>query len=294
MRTFPRVAVALTLGLAALAVVPEPGAAVAPPLVHVMPTKARWHGRVAPATEPITYHGGAVMTGPVHVYAIWYGNWSTRATRRAIVTDFLRHLDSPYWRINASMPNKAGRAVGAPAFTAEVDDPGSQGTKNLTDAQIQSVVEQAITTKALPKDTHGVYLVLTASSVHKTGFLSEYCGWHSYASIGGSTIKFSFVGDPTGPKVGACSPQSVSPNGDVGADAMVSTIAHELDEAVTDPTMRGWRTDHGEENADRCAWRYGKVYKVHGAWANMRLGTRHYLIQTNWLDGDTPHCALKP
>jgi hypothetical protein len=263
------------------------------PVVHVMPTFPRSHGRSPATSEPITYHGGAVMTGPVHVYAIWYGTWSSRSRRRTIVRDFLRHLDSPYWNINRTFPNASGRTVDpAPSFAGEIDDPGSSGVSQMSDLQIQAVVERAVSTKALPRDSNGVYLVLTSSKVTKTGFLTEYCGWHSAARIQGSTLKFSFVGDPSGPKVRNCSPQGTSPNGDVGADAMVSTIAHELDETVTDPTMRGWRTAHGEENADRCAWKYGTVYTSGGGHANMQLGGRHYLVQTNWVNGAAPHCGL--
>ena len=136
--------------------------------------------------------------------------------------------------------------------------------------------------------------MVTSSDVQKMGFLSQYCGWHSNATVAGSSIKFGFIGDPTGPNRRNCSPQDTSPNGDLGADAMVSTIAHELDESVTDPTMNGWRTAMGEENADRCAWLYGSTYKAAGAMANMKLGARQYLVQENWVNSAKPHCGLKP
>ena len=75
---------------------------------------------------------------------------------------------------------------------------------------------------------------------------------------------------------------------------MVSTIAHELAETVTDPTFRGWRTDRGEENADRCAFLYGTTFGTPKGTANVRLGTRNYLLQTNWVNSATPHCGLAP
>ncbi|HVF44415.1 MAG TPA: hypothetical protein VM936_15430, partial [Pyrinomonadaceae bacterium] len=39
----------------------------------------------------------------------------------------------------------------------------------------------------------------------------------------------------------------------------------------------------GYENADKCAWTFGhfQYQTASGAWANMRLGTRDYLIQRN-------------
>jgi hypothetical protein len=146
----------------------------------------------------------------------------------------------------------------------------------------------------VPRDSHGVYLVLTTSAVTKVGFLTEYCGWHSYAHIGGSLLKFAFIGDPTGPRLGGCGLRSGTPNGDPGADSMVSTIVHELSETVTDPTFRGWRTDRGEENADRCAFVYGATRRTAKGTANVRLGSRDYLVQTNWVNSTNPHCGLTP
>jgi hypothetical protein len=291
---FRRVALAIVASVAVLVAVPSVGHASPEPRVHQMPTVARSHGRAHAGAEPMKYYGGPVMTGPVNVYVVWYGDWSNRSTRRSVLTEFLGHLASPYWKINQGYPATGGSTVGAPALAAQIDDAGSVGVKNLTDAQIQKVVENAITKQALPKDPNGVYMVLTSSAVTKVGFLTQYCGWHSFARIGGAVIKFAFIGDPSGPSVRGCSPQSVSPNGDVGADAMASTIYHELDEAVTDPTMRGWHTARGEENADRCAWTYGTVYKVGAAMANMKLGTRDYLIQTNWVNSSTARCDLTP
>ena len=54
-----------------------------------------------------------------------------------------------------------------------------------------------ITSNALPKDTNGIYFVLTSADVNaSSGFCSQYCGWHSHGTISGSDIKYSFVGNP--------------------------------------------------------------------------------------------------
>ena len=43
-----------------------------------------------------------------------------------------------------------------------------------------------------------MYFVLTAAGVAETsGFLSQYCGWHTHATINGSDLKYAFIGDPT-------------------------------------------------------------------------------------------------
>ena len=50
----------------------------------------------------IAFHGGAVMTGPVNVYYIWYGNWSGNSAVR-ILTDFAGGLNgSAWWNIQTS------------------------------------------------------------------------------------------------------------------------------------------------------------------------------------------------
>jgi len=264
--------------------------------VHVMPTRVHRPLVHRPASsDPITYHGGAVMTGAVKVHIVWYGDWTgaTRARRRAIISEFLGHLDSPYWAINRTYTNAAGNHVGAaPTLATQIDDVGSVGTTQLSDDQIQQVVAAAVARRSLPRDSKAIYLVITSSAVTKQGFLTQYCGWHSHATVQGSSLKFSFIGDPSGPKVRNCSPQTASPNGDVGADAMVSTIAHELSETVTDPTMRGWYSARGEENADRCAWQYGTLFVSGGGHANVHLGARDYLLQTNWVNDASPHCAM--
>ena len=296
MRHWRRLLVPAVVGLA-VAALPTPTATFAKPRlqVHSMPTRGRSAAlaRFA-AAEPITFHGGAVMTGHVDVFLIWYGNWPATSKRRAIITDFATHVPSPYWNINKTFPNASGKTVGDITMALQTDDHYSVGKSNLSDDQIQTIVGNAISSGHLPKSANAIYLVLTSPDVTKAGFLTEYCGWHTDARISGTTIKFGFIGDPTGPKLSSCSPQQQSPNGDLGADAMVSTIAHELDETVTDPTLNGWRTDSGEENADRCAWKYSTTYTANGATANMKLGSRDYLIQSNWVNSATPHCGLTP
>ena len=84
-----------------------------------------------------------------------------------------------------------------------------------------------------------------------------------------------------------------SPNGDIGADAMVSVIAHELEEAVTDPNLNAWYDNRGNENADKCAWTFGTTSGPTGAKYNMTLGSRNYLIQRNWVNAAGGYCDVK-
>lgn len=104
--------------------------------------------------------------------------------------------------------------------------------------------------------SNGVHLVLTASNAQ-------------------ATIKYAFTGDAS-TDLSKCAPQvSNSPNGNPAADAMVSVIAHEFVKAVSDPTGTSWYDQAEFENADKCAWTYGKASKTtNGSFTNMTLGQR--------------------
>ena len=71
-------------------------------------------------------------------------------------------------------------------------------------------------------------------------------------------------------------------------------IAHEAEEAATDPMLGGWYDQNGYENADKCAWTFGERYTTaNGAKANMKLGSRDFLIQQNWVNASGGYCAMK-
>ena len=113
-----------------------------------------------------------------------------------------------------------------------------------------------------------------------------------YGTIAGSNIKFAFIGNPDRCP-SACEAQTIGPNGNAGADGMASIIAHELEEAVTDPNINAWYQGRYQENADKCAWTFGTTYNAaNGAQANMRLGVRDFLIQQNWVNALGGYCAL--
>jgi hypothetical protein len=241
----------------------------------------------AKSSGPIQYGGGGVLTEKtgVNVYYIWYGNW-TGNTGPQILTDFMNNLGgSPYFGINTTYYDANNVHVKNKVnLISQVADNYSQGTR-LSDNAVLNVVSNAITGGGLPLDTNGVYFVLTSQDVNESGgFCLLYCGWHNHASVLGADIKYSFVGNAAR-CLKSCAAQSIGPNDNAGADAMASTIAHELEEAVTDPDLDAWKFSNGQENADACAWTFGSEYvAANGANANMKLGNRDFLIQQNWVN----------
>ena len=248
-------------------------------------------GRGGPSL--IKYHGGPLILGGTNVYYIWYGNWSGNIAT-TILTDFASHIGgSPYFNINTTYFDGSNTHVtNAVTYSGSTTVGYTHGT-SLSDSAIQAVVSEAISSNALPKDTKGVYFVLTSADVTaSSGFCTQYCGWHTHGTIAGSDIKYSFIGNPDRCP-SACSAQSTGPNGNAGADGMASIIAHELEEATTDPDLNAWYDGRGAENADKCAWTFGATYFApNGAVANMNLGGRNFLIQQNWVNSGRGFCAL--
>lgn len=218
------------------------------------------------------------------IYYIWYGNWSQSngsdtAAGQQILRDFANGIGgSPYFSINTTY-----NVSGTTAFGGEYTDSYSQGTR-LRDSSILTIVNNAIASNKLPYNANGVYFVLTSSDVTEiSGFCSKYCGWHTAGTANSGHVRYSFVGNAYR-CLNACAAQTTGPNGNAGVDGMVSVVAHELEEATTDPDPRsGWADSNGSENADKCAWTFGQsqTQLATGAYYNMTFGGRNFLIQRN-------------
>ena len=261
----------------------------------VMPTRATAALRPGLTSEPMSYHGGRLMTAPAHVYLVWYGDWSGRPAV-PVLTDLVRGFGgSAYAATNATYTDGSGRHVTTDVTLAgSLDDTYSHG-RTLTDSAVRSVVRRAVTRGGLPVDPAGVYVVLTSSDVRESsGFGSRYCGWHTHATIGGADLAYVFAGDPsTQAPTGCAAPVAPTPSGDLATDALASTVVHELDEALTDPYLDGWYDRWFNENGDKCAWTYGPLQRTaSGAWTNLRMGGRDFLVQRNWVVAPTQGCAM--
>ncbi|KAK9822506.1 hypothetical protein WJX81_007083 [Elliptochloris bilobata] len=251
----------------------------------------------------INYYGGPLMVqNPVNIYYIWYGKWAGNsgvplltALAKNMGSSSWYRIISSYFQLNGATKTFVPTWGAVPALrysNATFDSAYSQG-KSLSDEAVGRIVTAAINSGAFGRpDPNGIYFVLTTPDVTATsGFCTQYCAWHTYGMVRGVAIKCSFVGSglrcPS-----ACAPFSPSPNGNVGADAMASTLSHELVETVTDPTFTGWYDSQGYENADKCAWTFGQTYKIFtGAMYNVIIGPNAFMIQRNWLNVGAGSCV---
>jgi hypothetical protein len=251
----------------------------------------------------ISYHGGPIMPGNVHVYFIWYGNWTNgpRASDSQLTVSLLDALygssggigGSPYELINSTYGDATHNVSGHVSLIQSTTDNYSKG-KAVGDAGVKAIVSRALSNGSLPKDTNGIYFVLTSSDVNETsGFCTTYCGWHTHGTILNADIKYSFVGNPDRCP-SACEAQTTSPNVDSGADGMASVMAHETEETISDPRLNAWFDNSGAENADKCAWLFGPLHGTlgHGAY-NETFGTHNWLIQMNWENSRKGGCDQK-
>lgn len=242
----------------------------------------------------ISYHGGPVMTAGVNVYPIWYGTWPD--ANKAIITNYLSSIGgSARHNINTTYYNGSNVKVSnVVSLKAGISDTTYSKGKALSDAQIQALVTDALTAGTLPKDANGLYFVLTASDVTATsGFLTSYCGWHTYTTYSNTAIKYSFVGDASA-SLGNCAGQTASsPNNNPAVDAMISVIQHELEETATDPQLNAWYDTRGYENSDKCAWNFGTTSTAgNGSKYNVSVGGYNYLVQMNWVNAGSGGCLI--
>jgi Phosphate-induced protein 1 conserved region len=253
-----------------------------------------------PTYGDISYLGGRVMSHPMHVYLIWYGNW-TNSPAVPIVEYLLSNFgNSNYHRINqlyyqlgvsADPPDtldgsvEAGSGVmndagdqhfvsGSITFVQSLYDNYSLGIA-LNDQEIIQIIAQALQANKLQPDPDGLYLVITSSDVKEgdgySAFCTDYCGWHNSLYINGVDVKFAWVGDPE-ECPDDCSVKGKyleagilnSPNGNWSADEIASLLIHEVSEITTDPNpyqgYYGWVDIWGFESEDKCSWLYSTLY----------------------------------
>ncbi|KAF8729873.1 hypothetical protein HU200_017333 [Digitaria exilis] len=273
------------------------------------------------------YHKGALLSGRITVNFIWYGTFSP--SQRAVITDFVSSLAAASSPAAAAQPEpsvatwfKTARKYYANSTKSRfpslrvgshVLDASYSLGKRLTDGDLLKLAAKGSPSRA-------INVVLTADDVAVDGFCMSRCGTHG-ASPRSRSGRFAYVwvGNPASQCPGQCAwpfaqpqygPQGaplVAPNGDVGADGMVISLASMLVGTVTNPFGNGFYQEAGSadaplEAATACAGVYGKgaypgyagsllVDRASGASFNANgANGRKYLVPA-LVDPDTSSCA---
>jgi len=273
------------------------------PPVNVMPVYQP--GAQGPQIAgPIFYGGGPIMSGATNVYVVFYGDWPAASIN--IINGYLQHLGGTlFYNVTSTYSDTTGahvqNIVNYNPVTNSIHDNYSSG-KTLVDADVQTIVANAIAGGLLPNDeANGVYFVLTAVDVAESldlngqnfAFCTSMCGYHapSKTIVTDEIIKYSFVGNPA-QCPHACDANihaflfndTNTPNGDVGGDGAVNVIFHELSETVSDPHVTlpdgAWGDLVTGESGDQCAWMFGTTHLApNGSHFNETINKTHYLIQ---------------
>ncbi|XP_009621840.1 protein EXORDIUM-like 2 [Nicotiana tomentosiformis] len=201
----------------------------------------------------LKYHKSALLKGNVTVNLIWYGKFTP--AQRSIIVDFIQSLSpknkkiqptpsaASWWRTTEAY--KGGPSVitvGKQIF----DEKYSIG-KLLKDPQLEILASKV--TRA-----NSIAVVLTAADVAVEDFCMNRCGMHgsTRGKKKGSKFAYAWVGNSASQCPGQCAwpfqkpivgPQTTplgSPNGDIGVDGMVISLATVLAGTVTNPFDGGY------------------------------------------------------
>ncbi|BFG28404.1 hypothetical protein CerSpe_146780 [Prunus speciosa] len=242
----------------------------------------------------LQYHMGPVLTSPINLYIIWYGKWNP--TQQSTIRDFIYSLSSPapypsvadWWSTVRLYTDQTGSNITRSiALSGEFYDSAYSHGNYLSRLSMQSIIKHAVTSpypRALPLNPHnGLYLVLSSPDVRVQDFCRAVCGFHyfTFPTIVGVTVPYAWVGNSGTQCPGVCAypfawpkysgkpPPSTNggnnimraPNGDAGADGMISVIAHELAEVSSNPLVNAWYAGDDPtaptEIADLCMGVYG-------------------------------------
>jgi hypothetical protein len=266
------------------------------------------------STPQILWHGGPVLgiAGSVTLYVIYYGsNWPS--TTQPLINAFLGGLSgTPQFNVNKTYCEKSTTACSASDSpfggllgynvdaTHVFHDAAVQGN-TVNSSGISKILQYALVTAPghLPLDSNGIYMLVTDPTINVPGFGTSFCAYHTRSNVAGNDIKWALIPEP-GSKGASCdgniaNGQTVTPNGDAGADEMIDSIMHELSETVSDPDLNAWYTSNGSENGDLCDYNYGTWASLpeasNGAKYNAAWGGHHWLIQLIWKNTVTAGCA---
>ncbi|MEO8634095.1 MAG: PKD domain-containing protein [Gemmatimonadales bacterium] len=267
-------------------------------------------GGVGGQATGILYHGGPIIPQTKVAVIYWAnstiyaggpaaGTVGTGAQDGSLVGHFLRNFaPSPYFNINSTYTDLVGgghtvqNSVTYTQYWADNTGVPPANGSTVTNATIQAEINKGFTNGSLTYDPQTIYAVFTLGNTNLGGgFGSQYCAYHGKYTFNGNVV--IFAAQPyVGQFLAGCSNSTASPNNDAAADAVINVLAHEVEEAATDPQLNAWFDAQGAENADKCAWTFGATYNNGTGLANMNLGGKDFLIQQNWVNSGNGGCLL--
>ena len=244
------------------------------------------------------------MTGVVNLYNIYFGDFTSTASDRptpGLVDYFSQHIGNTSWFDMFSVFYEEKNGVRIPAANSSVFKASSRcngGGKRLS-IGMNDVISCIVSSfsNGVP-DPNGIYAVIFRGDftwnrdlnglTWNTAPVSDFCGLHSTFAFqtnqsGNAAVKFFVVGDPSiengNLNVGCIATPLPTANGNIGADSLLTTYAHELAECITDYSEDAWFIGQ-KETADLCNFDFGT-----NANSNIIVGEKKFLIQQLYIPG---------
>ncbi|KAJ7298854.1 hypothetical protein O6H91_Y384200 [Diphasiastrum complanatum] len=241
---------------------------------------------VPPSPLILPYHNGPVLSGPspINVYLIFYGTFSQ--SQKQIIRSFIHSFNGPkdnaiptissWWSLTNAYTDFSGASVSQNVtIGGETSHNAESFGKELSNNDIQKIVLNSM--KLYPQvNPNSIFLVLTAADVSVHGFCQDLCGQHLYTfpsqTNAHQLIPFAWVGNSASqcpgfcawpfakPQFGPNTPPLLPPNGDVGIDGMIISIAKILVGTATDPYGTAYYqgdASAGLEAAGACTGTFG-------------------------------------
>jgi hypothetical protein len=312
--------VGLTVTAAATAATGRPHLKFRPRLgvaMGVIPHRGAFDPAAGPATE-VVYHGGRVMRG-VTIHTVF---WAPAGYRfdgspgagvpgyEPLIKQFLVDAahggpaNADVFSTLAQFHDQTGPGstelsydpvsdstdltAPFPARSAQCASPSGTATC-ITDAEVQRQLDSVIAGQnPRARGLTNLWIVLLPPNVD-TCIMAGSCasnafaGFHAVFDRGHGTTVYVPVPDPL---VEQTPPPGSDPQGNPEAELALDVVAHEVEEAVTDPYGTGWMDPTGLETGDKCELgpQPGTPlgYAPDGAPYNQLLNGHEYLLQEMW------------
>jgi hypothetical protein len=182
-------------------------------------------------------------------------------------TDNVYSVDTEYYQVASGVQTHirydiraGGPVVDTDPFPADLCRPAPGYTACITDKQLQAELKLITSNLRLPTNLahfYPVFLPPGVETVNVDGSNSDggFCGYHrAFGPTGAKTVYADLPYEADGCNAGQ------APNGNLTADGEVSTLSHEMIEAMTDPLelQPAWTDASGNEVADMCEHVYGR------------------------------------
>jgi hypothetical protein len=252
---------------------------------HILPTVhgARALAMAAPDQGPLYYHLGGLIMPSATFYAIYWipasgtlqnGQPTTLSTayqnlQSQLLSDYgghaLANITTQYFQLvgstytwSSSADSLGGVAVDTSPYPASGCYDAATPGNCITDAQIQAEIQKVMTANGWTGGLNKIFLLYTSSgegscfdSTGTSCAYTYYCAYHSY--FGAAPVIYANIPFAN---LNACAVGQPSPNYAPLADSAMSTVSHEITEAITDPLLNAWFTVQGNEIGDLCAYQY--------------------------------------